>query len=899
MPKLNSSHKLIFLLVFLFFPALSPVRADSLGPAQISQTEKIVLDNDLTLLLKKVPGDIASIIVLIKSGSTKEGKFLGSGISHLLEHMLFKDNPENPKSEVAKFISSLGGEITGSTSYETTTYVINLPKQNLNKALELLNTFLFQPQFSQTDLEKEKQVIIKEINLGKDNPSKVLWDSIMETVFTKHPLRYPIIGYENLLKNITLADLNEYYNQEYIGANIVLSIAGDFDNRLVVDKIKELFSKTKRDIVQPAYEITEPAQTSPRENLRSIKTTNLAYGAIAFPSVSINHPDLYALDALAAILSGTRSSRLNQKLKEELQLVYAISASNYTPSCPGLFVITFTGEPKKQEQSFKTILNEIEKLKKIGVANEELKNAKQSIKSEILFAQEYCQNLAESAAEYESMVGDPDFDKIYLERINKLTIRDIQNVAKKYLDVYRISQVSLLQPSHDEKANATSGISTSEKAQIKKINLDNGLRVLLLEDKRLPIINLKVAFLGGLLSENKENNGISNLTSRLLVKGTKTKTAYEISRLIDSWGANLTSFSGNNSFGISINTLKENLPDTLRLIYEIITSPAFDPGEIEKEKLIIFSLLKKQQEDIFTIGSLLLKKELYKDHQYGLNELGRIETVSRLTRENLMDFYQQHISANNMVISVFGYIDSDNTLEIIRGLFSRLPSDNRPSLKEKTLKPLKEKLTQFQILEKEQSLFMLGFSTCKIIDPDRYALDIISEALSNIDGRLFKNIRSKLGIAYALGARNVEMLKGGYFIFYVATTEENLEKAQAKIWEEIENLKKYSISSEELDRAKKSLIGKQKISLQSINSLSWQASLDELYGLGFSNYSSFEDEINRITLQDIKKILNKYFSDNYVEIFISPSSLKTSRMNLPDKLKSFLKKITSAVENVD
>ncbi|MBU2540823.1 MAG: insulinase family protein [Candidatus Omnitrophica bacterium] len=878
MNKLKTTIKIITILSLLsliVLPLLQESRADTTNLTSelpTNKTEKIILDNGLTILLKELPSsEIACIVALIKSGSAREARFLGSGIAHLCEHMLFKDDPENPKSEIAKQVSLLGGTINGSTSYDWTSYQISLPKENLLAALELFYQFLMKAQFQQEDLEKEKQVVLKEINLGKDNPHKLLWNLLLQTTFNNHPYRYPIIGYENLLKRLTLANLRKFYKQTYVPQNLIISISGSFDRKQIKNRIQDLFGKDEMGPIQSKYDIVEPQQNTMRQVLKDLKATTFGYAALGFRSVSIHEKDLYALDLLASILGEGTSSRLNQNLKEEKKLVYSIDALNYTPKDPGLFVITFTSEPENQDKAYDEILKEIENIKEFEVNKEELIRAKQSIKSGLLFRLAACENLATSSAHNEATLGDPDFDEEYIRKIENITSLEVRNAALKYLNSSSLSFLRVI-PQDKEKCEKTIPKSATEKQEIKRIELDGGLRILLLEDDRLPIVNIRVAFLGGLLAENNKNNGISDLTSKLLLKGTKTKSAFEISRLMESWGGNISSFSGNNSFGISIEVLKENTESTLKLVSEIILSPAFDAVEIDKEKNLNLAQLKRQREDIFTRGSLLLKKEIYQDHPYSMNALGTQDSIASLNRKSILDFYKQHIRKPNIVISVFGDIDNQRTLKLIKNLFANLDNKVVSFTAKERIMPLKNSITNFDILEKEQSLFLIGFPTCSLKNPDRYVLDIISEVLSGLDGRLFRNIREELGIAYALSADNANLLEAGHFLFYVATTSENLKKAQEKIWQEINSLKKKGIDEEELERAKRSLTGKMKISLEANAALSWHAILDELYGLGFLNYKDYESRLNSITTKKVKNILNKYFNDNFVEIFITPTS---------------------------
>ena len=188
---------------------------------------KTVLDNGLTVLIQEMPDNpMVSIYALVKAGSTTEGKYLGTGISHFLEHMIFKGTEQRQVGEIASQIQALGGTINASTTFDYTIYTITVPTEVFSTALEIMADALMNSKLDPVELEKERQVILGEMRLHHDNPGERLSDLVFQNVYLRHPYRYPIIGFEPLFKQISRDDIWDYYRSLYAPNNIILSIAG-------------------------------------------------------------------------------------------------------------------------------------------------------------------------------------------------------------------------------------------------------------------------------------------------------------------------------------------------------------------------------------------------------------------------------------------------------------------------------------------------------------------------------------------------------------------------------------------------------------------------------------------------------------------------------------------------
>lgn len=387
------------------------------------------------------------------------------------------------------------------------------------------------------------------------------------------------------------------------------------------------------------------------------------------------------------------------------------------------------------------------------------------------------------------------------------------------------------------------------------------------------MVSIVVAFKGGVRVEEETNNGISYLTAQSLSRATKVRSGKDVSEFIEAMGGKLSSFSGNNSFGLSLNLPSSNAEKGLALLGNILISPRFSPERIEREKERMLAQLKKEEDDIFSSGFKLLKTNLFPRHPYRLHYLGSKESLAKVTSEDVIDFYNRFVIPNNMVLSVFGDVDREKILAKIENIFGRMKQREFEDI-DITEEPVLETIVEFtEHINKEQTLIISGFPGASLYDEDRYVLELISSILSGAGGQLYKRIRDELGLAYTLGAFSVSGIDRGYYSLYVATTYDNLREVKRELLNEIDRVKEEIISDEELKVAKQGLVGENMISLQGNSSLAFRASLDELYGLGFDNYTQYGQKINRINAEEVRRVANKYFNlDAYVAVTLTQKS---------------------------
>lgn len=877
----------ILSICFIFF-LLTPDHSSYPQPVKTEFSDgnvnRYVLPNGMTVLLKEDhKNPVAAVEVWVNTGSVTEGRFAASGISHFVEHMIFKGTPKRKVGDIAKEIQNYGGEINAHTSYESTVYTVNIDSRYFLNACEILGDCVTHPLFDKDELEKERSVILKEINMTDDDPDRRAYKTFFGTAFTTHPFKDPLIGYENIFKKITRDDLVGYYNERYLPENIVFVAVGDFDQKAAYERLKEIFKDFNRKSLKPVYVPAEPRQLGYRTFVEK-GPVNKAFLFAGFHTTDVRDDDKFALDVMSMILGEGRSSRLYRILRDKLSLVNGVGSWSFTPSYPGLFVVNATLDPKNLDAVRSEVLKEIYRLKTEPVSDEELEKVKQVIASDHYFSLETVIEQASDLGSGEVSAGNFNYSKDYLEKVNKVTKEDILKAANKYFYDDNLT-VTALVPQDFPISETAKGAGKETAGEIQKFELPNGIRLLVREDHTLPTLNIKAVMKGGLIVENEQNNGISNLCAQLLLKGTKTRTAEEIAREIESVGGSISSYSANNSFGCSVDILAAKKDIAFDIFADVMLNPVFKEEYVEKEKRVVRLNIKAIEDQPFQAAAKLFKETMFKGHPYRFEPVGSEKSVENITREAIADFYKKYSVPENMVIAVFGDIKAGEIKEEIEKRFGRLKNTGltfpRTSFEFK-----KEVVRENKKNKGKQAIVVIGFHAVDIYNPDKYPLEIMDAMFSGQSSRLFASIRDEEGLAYAVGASMITGFDTGAFLFLIGTVPEKADYVIKRVLQKIEEFKAGGVDDEELTRAKNGLIGARKILLQSSSHLALQASLDELYGLGYDNYKLYYDRINKNSKSDINKMAEKYFvTDDYVVVVVGPEDDTVSKSETAGKTR--------------
>ncbi len=861
------THVLPRLLFGLLFPAMTIMAfSETIG---VAATQKRVLDNGLTLLVREDRrAPVVSVQAWVRAGSITEGRWLGAGLSHVLEHMLFKGTTQRGIAAIAQEVEDKGGYINAYTSFEHTVYYINMPAENWQTAVDILADCMMNATIPAEELAKEKEVILREMAMNQDDPTRRAGRLLWATAYTTHPYRHPVIGYPDIYNQTTRDDVVAYYKKFYVPNNITFVVVGDVVAADVEARLRESTRDFKMGALEPPFIPAEPPQLSTRCRFEEMPVQHSRlYLAWHIPAAT--HPDAYALDVLAIIAGQGKSSRLYQELRQRRGLVHQIDANSYTPAHPGLFTVQALADAGHRDTAITAIREQMARFAREPVADDELRKAIKITLSSHLDKFKTMEGQASDLAYNDILTGDPNFAEQYLARIRQVTATDLQRVAARYFTDANLTITSLdpIGTAAPQAATAPAGADIT----IQKFEWPNGLRLLVREDPKLPTVDARVVFKGGVLAESPDNNGISKLTTRMLLKGTATRTAEEIATAIESVGGDIQYFAGHNSCGVSTHALSEDLPLAIELLADVLLHPAFPEETLGREREVQLAEIKAEQDQILPAAQQVLREALYAQHPYRLNVNGTAATVARLTRHDLEQFHRQLVVPSNLVVTVFGQVRADEVRQVIDKHFGALPA---APLRLPPTKPEKLRATvrRQEIKPKEQAVLLVGFPTADLYSPDRFALELLDEVYSGMGSRLFLRIREELGLAYYVGAYQLIGLEPGYLAFYAGTTPAQVRTCERELFAELEKLQTAGISAAELERAKNSLIGQRRVRLQNNAELGLQTALDELYGLGYDFYRQLESRYRAVTLDDIQRVARKYLaSQPHAVVVVRPA----------------------------
>lgn len=660
----------------------------------------------------------------------------------------------------------------------------------------------------------------------------------------------------------------QYYKSRYVPNNLTFVVVGDVVAEKVRQQLADFFKTYPEKSLKPVYVPAEPPQLGRRDAHEEFPT-ELTRLSLAWHVPEVTHPDVPALDLLSSILGEGRSSRLYRQVRDQAGLAYGVSAFSYTPGEPGLFGLDATVEPRHREEVQDLLLKIVEEVKQAGVTPEELTKAKKIALSHHLGSLTTMRGQASDIGSNWLLTRNLDFSRDYLEAVQKVTLDDIKRVAGEYLTNDHLTVVSLnpkgsLAGRGEEAQPVTAG-------EAQKIELSNGLRLIVREDARLPLVAMTAVFRGGLLAETPATNGITRLMAKSLLKGTTTRSAEQISEEIESVGGVISSEAGNNSLSVTVDVTKPDLKLGVTILADVLLNATMPEKAVMREKEVQIAGIKQEEEQLTTVARNIMRAALFQDHPYALRGNGSVEAVQRLTPKDLLAFRDRYLVAKNGVISVFGNVNAAEVKQLFEQTFGQMKSGALAL--DDVAKPapfLKTEAVDAR-RDKAQAVLMVGYRGVDVFSPDRHALELIDEASSDLGSRFFIRIREKMGLAYYVGASQVQGLVPGLFAFYLGTDPAKIKPVKTALLEEIGKLASEGLTAKELTRAKKKLVGQQQIANQSNDSFGYHSALDELYGLGFNYQKSLEADIEKVTLQDIKRVAAKYFRDQpYVLATVEP-----------------------------
>ena len=841
------------------------------------------LSNGMKVIVEEIRrSPVVSFQAWVQVGSGDE---VGAeaGLSHMLEHMLFKGTVESGVGSIALGVESCGGEINAYTSFDQTVLHLVVPARNFARGLGVVKDAIFLPALDADEFSQEKLVVLEEIRRGEDDPSQKLGKALFADTFRVHPYGRPVIGTEDSVKAFSPELLRDFHQRWYRPSNVTLVVTGDFAEEDALAAIEESLSGLPGGDAPVHDRPLEPEHDGfhIRHLQESVQEVRME---MAFPLPSVFHPDIPVSDLLSVILGQGESSRLNQEIRLRRRLANQVQAFSYTPRDPGVFIIGLSCPPDDTLDASAALGEELGRVARDGVTTDELRRAVVNILSDRIYERETVEGVARKLGYFDSLFGDTTAEETFYAAISKATTDDLKRVAGSVFDLDRAS-MCVMTPrefgldireveSRLRKGYRPAPVSAVERPSrpaTERVVLPNGATLLIRENPGSGLVSLRLGFTGGLRYETARNNGVHNLLSRVWQRGTSKRSALQIAQGMEEIAGRLGAFSGRNSIGLSSTFLASGIDSGLDIFREVLLDATFPDHEVERMRALVLEGIRNIPDNPVSLGFLHFHRMLYGKHPLRLPLMGTAASAGRITRGMIRSALRRSTMAGNAVMAVVGDFDGAEMQQRLAGILGELPAGDRsePAIPE-GWQPSGRRRKSLQV-DKEQAHLFVGFKGARVRDPDRHQLEMLSAILAGQSGRLFLDLRDRQGLAYSVTAWSQEAVDPGFFAAYIGTDPARLKQAQDGIYGHLQRLLDEPVPEEELERAARYLIGTYEIGLQRGGSVASRILFDELYGLGCDYMEGYPERIMALTSADLQATAQeRLVTDQSVELKLLP-----------------------------
>lgn len=865
------------------------------------------LENGMKVILQ--PSTTAPVVacnVWVGVGSADEEDY-EAGLAHVHEHMLFKGTEKRGVGDIARDVEAAGGHINAFTSFDQTCYYVVLSSRFFENSLDILSDAIRNSSFDADELARELEVIQEEIKRGEDSPGQVVSKRLFETAFVEHPYRLPVIGTSESVDSFDRDAVTSFFKKHYVPKNMVLVLAGDFE----VNEARQLVEKYFGDFTGPDYQPRprqqEPKQTAPRawSGTRDVRQNRLRLG---FHIPQASHEDIPALDLLSIILGYGDASHLERTILREGELVSSVFASAYSPKEPGLFVIgtDFQLDEARPEVTPEHILGrlmeEVFRFRHVRPGTGDIDRARTLLESQAIYDKQTVEGLAMKLGHFAMVTGNPTFDEEYYRALAQVDAEQIRAVAHRYLTVENCT-IALLQPESERRVASEALIDSLQKAYATaeteaigngfeldeagclRLEIPHGPTLIVQEDKSVEAFSIRSLTLGGSRFESPDEAGIYRLLSQLVVSGTPSRSALEIASETESMAAFLGGIGGRNSFGLAMTGLTRFFDRCMDIFAECALTSTIPDEEFSRERRLQIDQLRARKDSLGAVNLDQFTRAFFGDHPYALPTLGTEESLQALTAEAVRERFNRQQNPSQMVLSIVGDVDVEQVVNHVERYFVRsdAPEPFEPTIP--AVPTIQEPTLVLDDLEKEQAHIIAGFPAPLLAEEDNFAIQLLAAVLSGQGGRLFYELRDRQSLAYSIFASQLPGLDASAFTIHIGTSPEKIEQAVNGIRTEIEKLRADFIPEEEIERARRYLIGNHDIGLQQNSVRAMSFALDELYGFDYQRAFSFGDHIAAVTSDDIRRVLMTYLDPERMLVsIVKPSATEVDAARLGLKL---------------
>jgi zinc protease len=840
------------------------------------------LGNGLTIYLKPIAGSpVVTTMMAYRVGSADEN-LDATGLSHYLEHLMFKGTDKLMPGDIDRLTLRNGGHNNAYTSEDYTIYYFDFAADRWDVALQIEADRMRNLRIdAKHEFQQEKGAVIEELRRNEDGPWDLEDKAILPLLFGKTmPYGHPVIGEREHVRGATAEVIKGHYDRWYHPNNASLVVVGGFDADKALARIKELFGSIQSVELPERKKADIPKRTKPTHHEFTSKF-ELPRMVMGFNSVRSDDPDAPALDVIQSILTGGRTGRLYKKMVEGEEIATSVSSADYAGRYPGWFSVQVELLPDKdRKKAEELVLKELQGLREKKVGDTELKRVQRMWLTEAVFAREGVHGLADSIARGVT-VSDLEHLRSYLPRIMAVSADDVQLVAKKYLQPETRVVVWSVPQREDKGKGAGDGKQRTENRgqrtaskgsgalslkDAKRVELPNGLVLLLLENHRLPIVFAEALVKHVQLLEPADKSGVAALVGYLLDEGTNKHRSEEIAELIENVGGTLSM----SASGGSVQVLAPHRELGLGLLFECLSQASFPKDAFSRQKERLLAEIDDADRQPNVKARTVYREMVYGKHPLGRPGFGTHKTVEKLTPADCAVFHRQVFVPNNTIVAIVGDFDSANVIEEVKSLTAAWKKTDlaRPQT------PAVEKPREFVqkpllFPEAAQLAFYMGHPGIRRGNPDYYKLLVMDYVLGTGPGftdRLSARMRDRQGLAYTVQA-NITGSAGeepGLFTCYIGTAPQNFEKAKSIFLEEIERIRTEKPTPQEVEDAKTYLINSLPLQLTTSGNVASELLYIERYGLGLNFLDDYKRAVQRVTPDDVREVAAKYLDPKHM-----------------------------------
>jgi zinc protease len=805
--------------------------------------ERVVLDNGLRVLIKELhAAPVATLWAWYGVGSRNERPGI-TGASHWVEHMLFKGTDGFGKGEIMRQVSRLGGYLNGFTSEDHTVYFETLPREHLELAARIESDRMVNARFAADEVAAERTVILSERSMAENDPGFLLQEELQAAAFRIHPYRWHVLGWRGDLEAMTREDLFAHYQTYYTPQNCVLVVVGDFAGAEALELVRRYFGGIAPGPQPSPPRTQEPAQSGERR-VTLHKPGAAARVHVAHHIPQIGHPDLPALIVCDAILGGAkpvsfgsgvflgRSSRLYRALVEG---GLASSAGCYlAPGVdPGLFHFRLmVRDGVRPQEAEARLVQEIERMRAEPPEPAEVEKAVRQARAQYAYGADGVSSQASALGYYESAVGYRYLADT-LEAVAQVTAEQVRAAAEKYLspDNRTIGIFEPTAPAPEAAPNdvnvamlyrvtarpafRSGGRTRARRApalpQIEDFALEAGGRLLVSENRTSPAVVVRGSLKAGGALETDDTAGLAHFTAAMLRRGAGKRSSDEIAELVESVGGQISFWSSAERVAFAAKGLAQDLPLLLQVLADCLRLPTFPPEQVELVRGEMVTALKDELDDTRAMADQDLHELAYPaGHPYHRNPAGRLDTVPRLSRDDLAAFHARSYGPRTMITAVVGDVRATEVVGLMRRCFGDWEA---PGPSDFEIPPINHQPDGAQrvrtMSHKSQVDIALGYLALSRKDDDFMPLNLADNILGRLGlmGRLGSTVRDDQGLAYYVFSSVEACIGRGLWRLRAGVAPGDVDRALESMHRELNRLRREPPPADELADAKRNQIG--------------------------------------------------------------------------------------------